>query len=228
MRQRMLPVAAVVGAALAFAGVSGAQAPAQDSVVLTGGPAIAGSFTVTSLNVTSGPSGENPTGQVSYGAFGVMPVSRPVTCLAVRGNAATINISVPLSRPPPFDVGIVTVAVVDNAPDSFDATVVGRAPTDCSPTPPIVFGGPLTSGDITVVDARPSPTSKADCRTGGWRNFPGFRNRRECIRSVRRQARQACVSERAAIGRPAFRAKYGNGNHERRPVRGCIKAQIGG
>ncbi|MEA2456249.1 MAG: hypothetical protein QOI45_2511, partial [Thermoleophilaceae bacterium] len=41
-------------------------------------------------------------------------------------------------------------------------------------------------------------------------------------------ARRACVSERAAIGRPAFRAKYGNGNHERRPVRGCITARIGG
>jgi len=175
---------AVAGAALALPGLAGAQVPTQDSVVLTGGPAQAGAFTLFALNATSGPSGENSTGQVAFSAFGSTPVSRPVTCLAVRGNTATINIRVPLSRPPPFDFGIVTVQAVDYQPDTFDASVVGRAPTDCSPTPPIVFGGPLSGGDITVVDAQPLPTSKEHCKSGGWQSFPGFDNQGDCVSFV--------------------------------------------
>jgi hypothetical protein len=143
MSPKMLFVAAALGAALVLPDVSAAQAPSgQDSVTFTGGPALAGSLTVTSINATSGPSGENPSGEVN---------GAPVTCLAVRGNTATINTRIPLPRPPPFDFGIVTVQVIDDQPDTFDVPEVGRAPTDCSPAGPGVVGGPLSAGDITVV-----------------------------------------------------------------------------
>jgi hypothetical protein len=152
--------------------VSAAQAPpGQDSVTFTGGPALAGSLTVTSINATSGPSGENPSGEVN---------GAPVTCLAVRGNTATINTRIPLPRPPPFDFGIVTVQVIDDQPDTFDVPEVGRAPTDCSPAGPGVVGGPLSAGDITVVDAPPLPTSKDQCKNGGWKTF-AFKAQGRCI-----------------------------------------------
>jgi hypothetical protein len=181
MRRRMLFAAAAVGVgvALALPGVSGAQIPTQDSVVLTGGPAQAGLFTVIDIDATSGPSGENPTGQVSFDVFGTLNLGGPVTCLAVSGNTATIN----------FDdqsgFGITTVQVVDGQPDSFDAFPQGRAPTDCSPLPPSGLGGPVSDGDIVVVDAPPLPTSKEQCKKGGWRDFPQFKNQGQCIAFVR-------------------------------------------
>jgi hypothetical protein len=179
MRRTML-IAATVGAALAFPGVSGAQTPTQDSVVLTGGPGQAGSFlTASAINATSGPSGENPSGQVSFSAFGSLFLSGPVTCLAVSGNTATINFQDQLGG-----FGVTTVQVVDGQPDFFDAVPTGRAPTDCSPLPFTGFGGPLSGADITVVDAPPLPTTKEECKNGGWRNFGVFKNQGDCVSFV--------------------------------------------
>jgi hypothetical protein len=181
MRRRMLfAVAAIgIGAALALPGVSGAQAPTEDSVNLTGGPAQAGEFSVITIDATSGPSGENPTGQVRFDVFGFLNVGGPVACLAVSGNTATINIQDQIGG-----FGVVTVQVVDGQPDTFDAIPAGRAPTDCSPLPPTGLGGPLSGGDIVVVDAPPLPTSKEQCKDGGWRNFGVFKNQGDCTSFV--------------------------------------------
>lgn len=178
----MLFVAAVVGVALAVPRVSSAQAPlAQDSVSFTGGPSQAGSYTVFTVDATSGPSGENPSGQVRFDVFGgAFQVGGPVTCLAVSGNAATINIQNQGSG-----LGIVTVQVLDSAPDTFDAAPLFRSPTDCSPLPPSSLGGPLSRGDITVVDAPPLPTSKDQCKDGGWQQY-AFKNQGECVAFVHR------------------------------------------
>jgi hypothetical protein len=182
MGRRMLFVAAAIGlaAGLALPGVSGAQTPAQDSVVLTGGPAQAGVLNDIAIDATSGPSGENPTGQVSFVAFGIL-FGGPVTCLAVIGNTATINFDEQI-----FGSGVFTVQVVDDQPDTFDGAPEGRAPTDCSPLPPTPFGGAVSGGDIVVVDAPPLPTLKAQCKNGGWRNFADdqgvpFRNQGLCV-----------------------------------------------
>src|SRR4051794_19398240 len=93
MRRGMLFAAVVVGvgAVLALPGFAAAQAPTQDSVVASGTPT-AGAYTVFTIDATSGPSGENPTGQVSFDVASAFTVSGPVTCLAVSGNAATVNI----------------------------------------------------------------------------------------------------------------------------------------
>jgi hypothetical protein len=180
MGRKMLFAAAAIGVAvlLALPGVSGAQVPTQDSVVLTGGPAQAGSFTVITIDATSGPRGENPTGQVEFleGGHGLV-VGGPVTCLAVSGNTATINLQDQF-------FGIVTVQVADGQPDTFDAIPTGRAPTDCAPLPPTGFGGPLTVGDIVVVDAPPLPTSTAQCKNDGWRNFGIFKSQGDCVSFV--------------------------------------------
>ena len=185
IRRKLIVTAAVVAGALALPGVSGAQPPppsAQDSVVLTapGASPVAGEFILFTINATSGPSGENPTGQVSFWVFGgVLQIGGPVTCLAVNGNTATINIRDQGS----LSGAIVTIQVVDDQPDTFDAIPNVRAPTDCSPLPPSGLGGPLSTGDITVVDAPPLPTTKAQCKNGGWRQF-GFKNQGLCVAFV--------------------------------------------
>jgi hypothetical protein len=174
-------VLAAAAGALALPGVAGAQAPAQDSVVLTGGPAVAGSITVIALNATSGPSGENPTGEVRFFVSGVIPVGGPVTCLAVNGNTATIDILDEASG-----LGVVTIQVVDGQPDFFDAFPPVRDPVGRPPPPPLGPGGPVSGGgDITVVDARPFPIFKDHCKNGGWAQF-GFKNQGQCVAFVQR------------------------------------------
>jgi hypothetical protein len=155
-----------------------AQLPTEDSVVLISGPASAGSYIGIQINAASGPNGENPRGQVEANFGGLIPLGGPVTCLAVSGQSATINYQDQISG-----FGIQTVQVLDGQPDTFDALPAGRAPTDCSPLPPTGLGGPL-AGEIRVVDAQPFPTSTDQCKNGGWRNFPGFKNQGDCVSFV--------------------------------------------
>jgi hypothetical protein len=176
MRRAML--ALVVGLAAAFPSAASSQVPLQDSVSLTG-TAVTTFFTVTTLCATSGPSGENPSGQVEFSVLGVLQLGGPVTCLAVSSNTATLNF-----QDEQGGFGIVTVQVTDNQPDTFDSEPIGRTATDCSPLPPSELGGPITSGDITVVDAPPLPTSKDQCKNGGWQIY-GFKNQGDCFKHLR-------------------------------------------
>jgi hypothetical protein len=155
MKLKLILTTAIVGAALALPGVSSAWAqapPLQDSVSLTEAPAILTSGTIIDeLTATSGPSGENPSGEISWHPPFQGPDSGPITCLAVSGNAATFNY---LSSLFGF---IVTLQVVDGSTDTFSIVSVSRAATDCSPPGQGEFVNTyqLTSGDITVVDAQP-------------------------------------------------------------------------
>ena len=72
----------------------------------------------------------------------------------------------------------------------------------------------------------PVPTTNEQCKHGGWSQF-GFESKRKCIRFVKRNARRACHAERDAMGRRAFREKYGRGEHHRCAMRRCVKQAIG-
>jgi hypothetical protein len=61
------------------------------------------------------------------------------------------------------------------------------------------------------------PTSKDQCKNGGWRTFGMFKNQGDCVSFVRKQARRGCSEERGTIGWGAFRAKFGSGKHQRAP-----------
>jgi hypothetical protein len=185
-----------LGIAMAIAGVgfavpSGAAtqlpppSPTQDSVVLSeptfvGDPSFP-TIHVNALSARSGPSGENPTGHGEVNARGIgLLFSGPATCLAVRGNSATINFE---DQATELAGTIFTVQVTDGQPDTLGLAPPGRAPTDCSPSP---FGeAPILTGDITVVDAEPlpPPTSKDQCKAGGWEQF-GFKNQGQCVAFV--------------------------------------------
>ncbi|HEY6654245.1 MAG TPA: hypothetical protein VI028_08975 [Solirubrobacterales bacterium] len=187
MKLKLILTTAIVGVALALPNASmGAPPPApptQDSVFSTESPALTPHFTVLALNATSGPSGENPDGEAHFilrlDQGPPLEIQGPVTCLEVRGNAATINIQ-------PFPGNIITVQVLDDHPDLFDTSAIGRAPTDCSAALPSIFAGPLLQGDIKVTDAQPLPTTMGQCKDGGWKQF-GFANQGLCVAFVNHQ-----------------------------------------
>jgi hypothetical protein len=103
----------------------------------------------------------------------------------MNGNVGVVNV-------PNNSFGIpVTFQVTDSpnrAPDIVDFTT-GRAASDCSPllmgigtAREVAFGGGLV-----VTDAQPSPTSKDQCKNGGWRNFAdAFKNQGQCVAFVQR------------------------------------------
>jgi hypothetical protein len=162
------------------AGPASAQTPGRDSVVGTAtaiGNSASWDF---EIDLRSGPSGENPAGQlVARGLGGFVDFGGSPTCLAVRGNVATANILDTLGA----GFGVVTVQVTDEAVDLVDVTL-GREPGDCSPlTDPIVTTS-VRSGDLVVTDAPPLPTAKDQCKNGGWRDFGVFKNQGDCVSFV--------------------------------------------
>jgi hypothetical protein len=168
-------LASLVAAAVITAPGAGAG-PAQDSVVGSGTAGFYGTF---SIDARSGPSGEAPTGSVVVS--GSVSFNGPVTCLAVNGNVAVLNIDT-------AQFGIITMEVTDGTPDIIDAIPTSRAPGDCSPFAGGVVGV-VETGNIAVVDAPPLalPTTKRDCFRGGWRDLVDdqgrpFRNQGQCVR----------------------------------------------
>jgi hypothetical protein len=100
----------------------------------------------------------------------------------VNGNQASLNFTDP--NHPEF--GALRVQVVDGQPDTFTSTpsVGNFSASDCTPTsvPP---NGQVMNGDISVVDAQPSPTTKDQCKGDGWKQF-GFKNQGQCLAFVNR------------------------------------------
>ena len=160
-------------------------APPQDSVTVTGS---GGGLDGISAQAQSGPLGENPTGSVALtitieGPRGPEQINLggPVTCLDVTGHTAVFNF-----REQTFGLGLIlTTSVTDNGGNGLDqiAGASNRSPTDCSP---LLGGVPLSSGRAVVVDAPPLPTSKEQCKNGGFAEF-GFPNQGQCIKSVKDQ-----------------------------------------
>jgi hypothetical protein len=134
-----------------------------------------------SFDAHSGPSGEQPSGTVNGAA---------VTCLNVSGNEAIIGTTANSGQ----TNAVLFVEDNDGAgQDRVGVEPFFPAPLTVCPDPDIVTGpltfGPfrITSGDIVVVDAPPLPTSREQCKNGGWRNFgTAFRNQGQCVAFVER------------------------------------------
>jgi hypothetical protein len=179
---KRLPFAGVMATAilLALPAVSGAQAPTQDSV--TGqGTAVDPSFDVVFFNIDaqSGPSGENPSGNANFVGRAGSQFGGAITCLNVEDDVATFNfVDTALS------LGVVTVEATDAGDEDTLFWVFGeRSADDCSPLP----SGPRfrAFGSIVVVDTHPPlPTSKDQCKNGGWRSYGVFKNQGDCVSFV--------------------------------------------
>jgi hypothetical protein len=87
-------------------------------------------------------------------------------------------------------LGVVTVELVDNGGNGADvfSAAPGVTATDCSP----LTGGiteTLTNGRAIVFDAPALPTSKEQCKDGGWMTFPQFKNQGDCVSFVATQGK---------------------------------------
>jgi hypothetical protein len=170
MRRFVLVVLTAVVGSLTAAVAAGAQTPAQDSVTGSGVSNVPGCSGPFEVNAQSGPSGENPTGQVHCGTL----FSGPVTCLNVSGNVGLLTVQDSV-------FGQVGVRITDGGPmaDHLEALLGAGCPTPLGSYLDFDF-----TGDIVVVDAQSPPTSKDQCKNGGWRNFGVFKNQGDCVSFV--------------------------------------------
>jgi hypothetical protein len=142
------------------------------------------------LDAHSGPSGEDPSGTVSFPEVGI--VDSPITCLDVRrvtyygGSFLQATMNFPA-------LGQVTMQISDGGVPDMPLDVVvsqifsPRAATDCSP---LSFSdtnvrGYVNSGDVVFVDVPPPPVSKDQCKDGGWQDFGlFFSSQGDCVAFV--------------------------------------------
>jgi hypothetical protein len=170
---------------LAVAAPASAVTPSQDSVsgnVETLGTVVLPLSVRWQIAAASGPSGEAPTGTVSAASF----LNGSVTCLSVEGNVAQMTVRDPQYGDP------VAVRVTDNAglgrPDLVESNWATVSAPDCSiPEPDYIRNERVVVGDIVVVDAQPLPTSKDQCKHGGWKTYgTAFKNQGQCVAFVQR------------------------------------------
>jgi hypothetical protein len=206
VKRTAVVIVMVLGAVLAPG--AAAQTPTRDSVAGFAETGSGRGFANFTFDVSSGPSGENPTGTVKLDTFFGVIGPLDVSCLTVSGNKAAMILPAPVGT---TSVAGLVVAVQDDGPgqDRIDYHTVATLPDSC-PVPSAVSTATV-SGDITITDAPPLPTSTRQCRNGGWRSYSSFKSQGDCVSFVVHQAIKACVFEREAIGHRAFRDKYGIG-----------------
>jgi hypothetical protein len=166
----------------------GQQSAESPSFFAIGFPVFSGSF-----NAVSDAGGANPSGQVSYflgaGPTSGESVSATVVCLSVSGNAAVIGFQGTSVRPlqPPVPV-VGELVVADNGPADSLVDTVGLSEratgvANCAAPGPISLERPV-AGDV-IVHPPAVPTSKDQCKNGGWRNFGStFKNQGDCVSFV--------------------------------------------
>jgi hypothetical protein len=198
-RRSLRPLLVVLG--LAFIGLvvaPGASAAAPLDTVFVTGNTVDGAFAsidiIAPCSSSTCATGSGP-GFVFYTvAPFYFPVSGSVTCLSVTGPDQGFGTSTaPTTAVVRFStsIGIDEVTVVDKGAMNFQAgplnATIQAAPvsgpaTDCST--PLSGGHQLTDGHAAIFDAPVLPTSKDQCKNGGWRNFPQFKNQGDCVSFV--------------------------------------------
>jgi hypothetical protein len=155
------------------------QTPAGDSV--TGTATFIGAGPAFRFDAHSGPSGENPQGTITrLDPAGGPPATASVDCLAVHGNRATVGAAA--GEFPPIHI---VAFIEDNDSAGVDRFLGLSGIPGCPLDPPAGMSpAPIFSGDLTVVDASPPPTSRDQCKNGGWRSYGVFRNQGDCVSFV--------------------------------------------
>jgi hypothetical protein len=187
MRAQLVAATVAVGAVFAgFPTDTPAQAGDEDSAV---GNVITAIFRPTGFvfDAQSGPLGENPRGTALWTDRGPS-MGGPVTCLTVTGNRATIGFENQLGGAPTLSGGFLFVE--DNGTpgagqDNASARLVLAPPTICPPNT-VVYDDlhTVTSGELSVHDAPALPSTRDQCKNGGWRGFGVFKNQGDCVSFV--------------------------------------------
>jgi hypothetical protein len=155
------------------------------------------SVSIIDVDAHSGTSGQDPGGTASFTfgvpAIGGLSFSGPVTCLSVTGpDRGAGTATEPTTASVRFqDAGsgvLVMVGFIDNGGNGADTVGFAEGTTPgpgCSvqPITPLEIGT-LTNGRAVVFDAPLLPTSKDQCKGGGWRNFAQFANQGACVSFV--------------------------------------------
>jgi hypothetical protein len=167
---------------LVVLGASASPAVGQVSEDSVTGSGTAGPYSFV-FDAHSGPSGEHPTGTATISLTSTPSVftSGPVTCLAVEGNRAVIGIE---NGPGSLTAGEGTLIEVSDDPDALFFRLVFAPPSTCPTDPSGYTPIPVTTGGITIGNATPLPTSKDQCKNGGWRNYGVFKNQGDCVSFV--------------------------------------------
>jgi hypothetical protein len=184
MTRIVLTFASLVLAAAVAAPVAPAQQPFGDSVTgsgtarfISGG--LTGSTTGFGIDIQAGPSGQNPTGTLTL----VLTFTDP-TCLVVRsgGGGAAPSAAINLLNPFSGRRVVFRIAGGEGGPQLIGVSFAASA-SDCT-FGPSTDVAEVVSGKITIVDSPSVPTTKEQCKNGGWRNFPGFKSQGDCVSFV--------------------------------------------
>ena len=176
----------IVGLAIAASvhGTAVAQTPVGDSVVGSGTarfvtPDLAGLTVPFSIDVRSGPSGEDPVGSLQL----LVPFDDP-TCLAIRSGGGQVADEAVINFRNSLNGARVLVRIGGgtSGPRSIGLSTAGSA-SDCSFVPPSSIAE-VIEGGISIFDAPPLPTTNQQCKNGGWRSFGGFKNQGDCVSFV--------------------------------------------
>jgi hypothetical protein len=136
-----------------------------------------------SFDAHSGPSGEDPTGSARWevrSPFGDFAGGGQVTCLNVHDGVAIVGT---------FSGNTVTLFLAAGSV-GFGAYESSTPATVC---PSFLSNQgfsqyfeprPMENNSITIVDSPPMPTTKDQCRDGGWRAFGVFKNQGDCVSFV--------------------------------------------
>jgi hypothetical protein len=157
--------------------------PAQDSVV---GSGTFGFFPPGSsccfpfqIDVRSGPSGEAPSGQATF----LVSFGSP-SCLAVDGRLGPGTQRAAMNLLNPITGQRVVVQIDESEGFTLINFFTAASSSDCAFRPAVPAQGAVSTGRIVITDAPPSPTSASQCKDGGWRSFPGFKNQGDCVSFV--------------------------------------------
>jgi hypothetical protein len=186
MGRRRFIVAGALLAMTATAPGAAAQAPAGDAVIGSGtarfvSGGLEGFTTPFQVDLRAGPSGESPTGTLTL----LLTFTDP-TCLVIR--------TTPVEEPPTATANLLNPVTGQRAVflfstiggTQFVSAAAADGPDDCDLGPPGTVAE-VVEGQISVVDAPPLPTSRAQCVDGGWRSYgDAFRNQGQCVAFVQR------------------------------------------
>jgi hypothetical protein len=186
MKLFSLAVCVTIACVLAFPGLASGQTGPRDSVVGSGSVDADGSTLVT-FDVSSGPSGENPTGRVTFSLGGQVLESRSVDCVTVNGASASFaGTWLPNANGAThYEIVVEDSGPAAPTPDLLGMITTTNAPRNCTAIPAVDLPLlPLITGAVVVTDAQPFPTSKDQCKNGGWRTFGTFKNQGDCVSFV--------------------------------------------
>ena len=186
-RRAVLLAAVALGSGVFCAGAAHAAAPTQDSVRATGNAPFVGSGGFFNLDfaVQSDPTGGNVSGRAAFnlgGPTGLL-IDGPIICFHADGNTAYVAIDSSAFPGSPVVAKLVDGGAPGSGLDRFDAFLSNGSSTNCGFQP--FAPTPVAGGDVVVVDAPPAPTTKEQCKHGGYAAF-GFTNQGQCVAFVQR------------------------------------------